>query len=82
MRRREPVVELGGGPPPRLTRFRYADWADEREPIPAHAQHWEWPERHHIRAWRRYLDARRDWCAEQGRGYAETFHPEWTRRAA
>lgn len=79
MRRREPVVDQGDGPPVELTRYRYADWADETERAPVH---WrdvrEWPTWHHIRAWRRYLDARRRWCAEHGRDYVATFHPEWS----
>jgi hypothetical protein len=79
MRRREPVVDLGVSPAPELLRFRYADWADESEPVPIHARDWAWPEWWHIRALRRWMDARRQWCTETGRDYAETFHPEWNR---
>ena len=75
MRRREPVVELGDGPGERLTRFRYADWADESEPVPPHARHWAYPEWHHIRAFRRFADARRAFCAATGRDYGATFYP-------
>jgi hypothetical protein len=60
------VAPAPGGPPPELERFRVADWADETEPVPPHAAHWTWPEWHHVRAWRRFLDAKRAWRAAQG----------------
>lgn len=79
MKRREAVVELGDGPPPEMVRFRYADWSDESVPVPVDRRGWKSPTWHHLQARRRYLDARRAWCAERGRSYAETFHPEWSR---
>jgi hypothetical protein len=77
VRRREPVVELGDGPPAELLRFRYAEWADELERPPPGRENLPFPSWHHIRAWRRFLDARKSWAATAGLNYVETFRPEW-----
>lgn len=79
MRRREAAVVDSDDPPVNLTRFRYAEWADEGEPVPSGHRVTEWPTWHDIRARRRYMDARRAWCGTHGRGFAETFYPEWAR---
>lgn len=49
--------------------FRYAEWADESETVPAHWQGRDtepWPDWHHIRAYKRYSAAARAWRAERG----------------
>jgi hypothetical protein len=67
MRRRQPAGD-GPGPPVRLLRYRYADWADESEPLSAVALEQGWPPRefHGIRAFKRYLAARRAYREEHG----------------
>lgn len=78
MRRREPVVEVGDGPPPSLRRFVYADWMDESERPPLGREGMPFPSWHHIRARRRYLGARLSWATGAGADYVATFHPEWS----
>lgn len=78
MRRREAVLaDDSDEVPAELRRFRYDDWADEREPVPPGHESSDWPTWRDIRAYRRFVDAQRAWCVDHGRDYAETFHPEW-----
>ena len=77
MRRRERPADPSEVPA-NLIRFTIADWVAESEAPPATWQGSPWMWRR-IQAWKRYLDARRAWCAETGRNYAETFRPEWFR---
>lgn len=71
VRRRSQGDRVTGQPevPGHLRRFTYADWHDDADfVLPAH---WagrgdEWPQLRHIRAFKRFLAARRAWEAETG----------------
>ncbi|GAB2846163.1 hypothetical protein GCM10022221_51810 [Actinocorallia aurea] len=57
--------------------FRYEDWADESEPIP---ESWKRPGEtypyHVFRARRRWMDARREWAAANGKTVLQMLKDE------
>lgn len=61
--RRRTVATRAATPPDELTYFDEEHWIDRSEPVPAHwADVTDWPDWRHLRAVRRWMDARRVWA--------------------